>query len=788
MDETGPAATNGRRKVDEPGPVDAAPPPRLAFGPFVLDPETGRLMEGDRILPLAPKPFDVLLYLARRPGRVVPKSDLMEKLWPGTFVTDDVLVQSVVEIRRALGDDAKLPRYVQTLPRRGYQFLVDVTEAAGSLSAAPVAAPEPSEEPVADRGPARWTPLQIGVTSVLLVAILGFAGWRLRTRTRTAADVEPGSLVILPLAVEEATPQSGWLRQGIAEMLRAQLGQTPEVRVLARHRVAGALNEAGYDDARGFSFERAAGVARKLRAERFVTGSFVRVDERFVLAAQVVDTATGRTLGSSSVRGRHPGELLEAVDELSVRLLHHLRTRGAGERAWRPTRLTTRSVEASRHYTEALSQFARGGREGALAAEESLDQALQLDPSFAQAYVKKAEVLQWRRTLGYGDPDPAPAILAASRLVKDLPARERLLVESFEALILRRQPEAALKHWNALLQLHPTYAQEVGVPALVAETLMTQGRWDELTTVGEANVDSPALPDGDRAWLCVLLADAFVHRGEYPRALQYARRAVETWPSRTGPRYLSQRTTLGRISLEAGHRDEAIAEFAGVRDAAEADATNLTQAAWGFYMAGDREEAERVVARAVTLDPSYGNAYHLRGWLQLARGDLAAAAESLSTAFERTPPSFGTPHQGLVNGDLAALYYAGVARLKLGHRDAAAQALDSLAAHCRRLQLARQSAGIASDWQVAAFLTRVDARLGRPTAELPRLPGDDLTYFVQAAKLHAVLGRREEALRELAQAIRLGHGERPHLEDDPDFDSIRDDPEFKRLVSGTGPG
>ena len=787
MDEPEPDATNG-------------PPPRLAFGPFVLDPETGRLTEDDRLVPLAPKPFDVLLYLAHRPGRVVSKGELMEKLWPGTFVTDDVLVQSVVEIRRALGDDAKTPRYVQTIPKRGYRFLGTVTDvvpsppppatpAATAASAATTDSAAAETEPEAAPEPrAWWTPFHYAIAALLLVLLAGVVGWRLRTAARANAQAEPGSLVILPLAVEEATPQSGWLRQGIAEMLRAQLGQIPDVRVLPRHRVASALEEAGYDDARGFSFDRAASVARSLRAERFVTGSLVRVGERFVLAAQVIETGSGRTLGSSSVRGRYPGELLEAVDELAVRLLHHLRTREAGERTWRPTKLTTRSVEASRHYTEALRQFARGGREGALAAEESLDEALEIDPSFAQAYVKKAEVQQWRRSLGYGEPDPSPAILAASRLVKDLPARERMLVESFEALILRRQPDEALKRWNALLQFHPSYAQEVGVPALVAETLMTQGRWDELIAVGEAHADSPALPDGDRAWLCVLLSEAFIHRGEYPRALQYARRAVETWPTHSGPRYLSQRTTLGRISLEAGRRDEAIAEFAGVRDAPEADAPNLTQAAWGFYMAGDRAEAERVVARAVALDPGYGNAYHLTGWLQMARGDLPAAAASLATAFERTPRSFGTPHHGLVNGDLAALYYAGVAQQKLGQKDAAARTFEALAAHCRKLQQARQSAGVAADWQVASFLSKVDARMGRPAAELPRLPGDDLTYFVQAARLHAVQGRREEALRELGQALRLGHGERPHVEDDPDFDSIRDDPEFKRLLGSGGPG
>src|SRR6267142_2167892 len=134
-----------RREFDEKPTISPTAtrerPPRLAFGPFIVDPETGRLTEGERVIPLAPKPFETLHYLAGRSGRVVSKSELMERLWTDTFVTDDVLVQCVMDIRRALGDTAKAPQYVQTLPRRGYQFLAPVRimpEAEGSGPSTPV--------------------------------------------------------------------------------------------------------------------------------------------------------------------------------------------------------------------------------------------------------------------------------------------------------------------------------------------------------------------------------------------------------------------------------------------------------------------------------------------------------------------------------------------------------------------------------------------------------------------------------------------------------------------------
>jgi DNA-binding winged helix-turn-helix (wHTH) protein/tetratricopeptide (TPR) repeat protein len=791
--------TTGGRKLDElrattGGEGDAR---RLAFGPFVLEPESGRLLEGPRVVPLAPKPFETLLYLAQRPGRVVPKAELMEKLWPQTFVTDDVLVQCVVEIRRALGDPAKTPQYVQTVPRRGYQFLAAVRPLDQGADAPPtvpvdlagtdaLSLPATGSWLTDHAWRRRGTLLAVGL--LLAVAAAAYVAGRRAAAVPASAPApaaERGSLVVLPMLVEEPTPQSGWLRQGLAEMIRAQLGQTPGIHVVARHRLAAALAEAGHADDQGPTRpEVAAQVARRLNAERLVTGSYVRVDDRFVLTAQLVDVASGRTEGTASVRGVFPADLLDSVDELCLKLLHQLSPTREPGGDWKPTRLATRSVEASRHYIEAQALLNRGGRQAAEEAEARLEQALELDPGFAQAYVKKAEIQQSRRRWGYGDPDPAPAVRAAARLMKELPDRERLLVESFEALIVRQKPAVALRDWNALLQFYPTYAQEVGVPGLVAETFMQEGRWDELILVGEAHVESPSLPEPERARLSSTLAHAFRRKGEFQRALQHAQHAVRLWPNREGPAFLHQRTVLGRIALEAGRREEALAEFRAAARAREADATNLATAAWGLYMAGEAGEASLEVDRALKVDPGYGNAYHLRGWLRLTGGEHAAAAEDFRLAFERTPRAFGTAHHGLVNGDLAALYYSGVAWLQADQRAQGRQALERLVAHCQRLMKQRAGqAGPAPDWQLANFLARAQARLGLEVSQPARLAGDDTTYFVQTARLHAVQGRRDQALKELSQGLTLGHGELRHVQDDPDFAPLRATAEFKRLVT-----
>src|SRR5208283_2081923 len=82
---------------------------------------------------LTPKAFALLQYLADHPGRLVTQSELLEAVWPDTFVQPEVLKSQILDVRHALGDDAKNPRFIETLPRRGYQFIAPVADVAVSM-------------------------------------------------------------------------------------------------------------------------------------------------------------------------------------------------------------------------------------------------------------------------------------------------------------------------------------------------------------------------------------------------------------------------------------------------------------------------------------------------------------------------------------------------------------------------------------------------------------------------------------------------------------------------------
>jgi DNA-binding winged helix-turn-helix (wHTH) protein len=112
----------------------------LAFDPFVLDPVAGRLYGRSGAVPLTPKAFALLEYLAANPGRLLTKHELLDELWPRAYVTDGVLKVCIREIRRALDDDARTPRFIETAHRRGYRFIapVELVAPADHLRLAPL--------------------------------------------------------------------------------------------------------------------------------------------------------------------------------------------------------------------------------------------------------------------------------------------------------------------------------------------------------------------------------------------------------------------------------------------------------------------------------------------------------------------------------------------------------------------------------------------------------------------------------------------------------------------------
>src|SRR5436853_94869 len=106
------------------------------FGEFTVDGDQKVLLRNDSPLPLAPKVFDTLLILLDNRGRIVEKEELMNRLWPDSFVEESNLTFNIQQLRKALGDNARHPRFIETVARRGYRFIAQVNGNSALSSAA----------------------------------------------------------------------------------------------------------------------------------------------------------------------------------------------------------------------------------------------------------------------------------------------------------------------------------------------------------------------------------------------------------------------------------------------------------------------------------------------------------------------------------------------------------------------------------------------------------------------------------------------------------------------------
>jgi TolB-like protein/DNA-binding winged helix-turn-helix (wHTH) protein len=336
------------------------------FGGYTLDLTRGRLSAGDRIIELRPKSFDVLAHLVENAGRLVPKDELLEAVWPDVTVGDESLAKCVSEVRAALNDSAQ--RLVRTVPRRGY--LLDVPVVPSLPGAAP-----PATEPSEAAAWARRAAVAIGGALAIVLAI--FAAVSLPWNR--AADRPPAgpAIVVLPFTNAAGDPQQDYFCDGLTEDLTASLGRFRELLVIGR------TSAFAYKGRRAPTEQ----VARELGVRYLLSGSVRHENDALRVTAELIDADTGAQLWAETY-DRGPGSVFAIQDEITRNivgmLIAHI-DRAELERVARKTD----SFAAYDFYLrgKALISMRHGDNRGTMVAQarQLFDKALQADPRYAPA-------------------------------------------------------------------------------------------------------------------------------------------------------------------------------------------------------------------------------------------------------------------------------------------------------------------------------------------------------------------------------------------------------------------
>jgi len=361
----------------------------VSFGPFELDAVRGELRKNGVRVKLQDQPFQILQTLLECPGEIVAREELRSRIWPAdTFVDfDKGLYNAVKKLREALGDTANTPRFIETIPKRGYRFIAPVKEHAPKGPQLMVVPPTGIDANVPanaklEKSRTRLLSRRILVpaVSLLVVLVAGYWYWSWRPTRRLLGERDTILLADFVNTTGESVFDDA-LKQG----LTVDLQQSTFLNILPDDAIARQLRFMGRPLETRLSEDVAREVCQRENSKAMLLSSISRLGGNYVVTLRAVDCADGSLLGVEQVeadrRERVLARLHEAGKKLRARLGESLPSIQKNDTALE--KATTPSLEALQVYSRA-SRAARS--QGESAAIPLFQHALELDPGFAVAY------------------------------------------------------------------------------------------------------------------------------------------------------------------------------------------------------------------------------------------------------------------------------------------------------------------------------------------------------------------------------------------------------------------
>jgi TolB-like protein/DNA-binding winged helix-turn-helix (wHTH) protein/Tfp pilus assembly protein PilF len=551
---------------------------RIVFDRFDVDLRSGELRKNGRRLRLQEQPFQLLAFLLERPGEVVTREEICRKLWQAdTFVDfDHSLGTAINKIREALGDSADHPRFVETLPRRGYRFIGKIVGSDGALPAEsrPAALGANADVEVEsgdnrieagsapamqDRGPSRRLRLVLVLAAsfaMLLAALVFFRKSGYSRAAARAAGIQ--SIAVLPLENLSGNPAQEYFADGMTDELITELARTKGLRVISRTSVMQYKNV----------HRPLKDIARELGVDGILEGSVVDAGGRVRVTVQLVHAASDTHVWAQSYT-RDLSDLLLLQQELAENVAKEVH--GAAL----PPKSSGRRVTPEAHdaYLRGRYNWFALNYE---TARESFEKAIQLQPDYALAYSGLADYYAAGSVGGLLDPKialPKGEVAAQKALQLDDSAEEAHNSMAAAYLFYRWNWRAAEQESRRAIELNPNFAEAHHLHSFV---LLALNRRDEAV---EAQRTSQALDPFARPWALGAALDSV---GKYKEAETEIRQRLEALPTHRILHY-----ELAQCLWLQGREKESMEELAeGIRfDGSEKLAADVRAA---FIRAGNR--------------------------------------------------------------------------------------------------------------------------------------------------------------------------------------------------------
>ena len=583
-----------------------------AFGPYRLDPAQQLLSEGERRIPLTPKAFQTLLVLVKAQGRVVAKDELLQTVWPDTFVEEATLAQNVFTLRKQLENDSEAI-YIETIPKKGYRFAAQVR----------IEEPHARQElttPVSPsiQGKSRTWSRRLGLLGTMaLIAAIAFLLYRLgNTKTPTKPS---GRIMLVVLPVQNLTGNAAqeYLVDGITEEVIANLGSAnpPRLGVIAR------TSSMAYKDTK----KTVQDIGKELHVDyvlesslrgspgqmRF-TAQLIRAQDQTHIWAHTYDYSLKDVLSLQ-------GDLARAVAaEIPIGLPPESLARLSSSRAVQP--------QAYDAYLRGRFFWNKRTAPALTTARSYFQQAIEIDPNFALGYTGLSDCYQVMVNVSQITPNDGFSLARAAAL-KALELNNRLAEAHTSMASIEGDVDwdwqGAEAEYKRALELNPNY---VTAHHWYGDFLAGLGRFDE----SEAEIKKARELDPLAPVLGVTLAQLYCRTGRCESGIEQLSKTLEMYPD-----FTEAHEALAEIYAHLGKYEEAIVEVKKAGRLPEGHA--MLFSGYASARAGRRQEALNVLHKFENDSKFLHGPVYLAA-LYAAIGNKDKAFDSLERARQRHDP------------------------------------------------------------------------------------------------------------------------------------------------------
>jgi adenylate cyclase len=421
---------------------------------WLVSPAEGVLSRGDEIVHLEPKVMEVLVYFASRAGEVITREELERDVWRGALVGYDAVTSTIIKLRKALQDNAKQPRLIATIPKKGYQLIAPISFPEDSQSPAPGLPESTHPNSTTHLKPNLY--LKIALVSVVAATLL-LSVWWWRDADRQA--MSPPSIIVLPFENLSAGEQYEVFTDGITDDIVTDLSRLSNLMVFASNTT--------------FKYKGRQITPQELHGELNVNyvlqGSARRVRDKIRLNVQLMNAETGFNIWAQRY-DRKTDEVFAIQDEITASIIEALAIKLTSVEKQHLATRATLNLAAYEHFLEGQRVSREQTRQANAQAREAYKQAIAIDPGYGRAYGALAYTLALDYRHGWTD-TPLENLERALSLAEKGVELNSSIPQTYWSLgyVYLRRNEYAKAQQAAMeaIRIAPNYADGYGLLALI---------------------------------------------------------------------------------------------------------------------------------------------------------------------------------------------------------------------------------------------------------------------------------------------------------------------------------